>query len=570
MAIMKDAVNPIRTVRPTFAAAALAALGAALALAACDKPVPTAARPPAATTAAAPATPARAAGPEHADAGIAWRQAANDAEIDAAFASARSENKPVFVYWGAKWCPPCNQVKATLFNRQDFIERSRAFVPVYVDGDSPGAQKIGARFKVSGYPTMVLFTPQGQEVTRLPGDVEPVRYTEVLTLGMNAARPVSAVLADALARPATLSANDWRLLAFYSWDTDHQQVITKERLPATLLALADACPKAAPETAMRLRLKALVAADAKTPVPVDAATRAGVVALLGDPARTREQTDMVTNYAAEIVRALSARGSAERGALLAAFDAALKRLEADPALSRADRMQALIAQVDLARIDVVEADAGKAGAKPPAPVALPAPLLADVREQTARADREITDGYERQAVITAAAYLLERAGLGAESDALLKANLARSHSPYYLMSELASNAKKRGDEAEALRWYREAFEKSEGPATRLQWGASYVGALVDLAPADEAAIEAATAQLWSEAAAQPDAFYERSARSLQKVGAKLQAWNKGGAHRAAMARLQGKLDTLCGAPTHSASERSTCEALLKAPTKSSA
>ena len=111
----------------------------------------------------------------------------------------------MFVYWGAKWCPPCNQVKATLFNRQDFIERSRAFVPVYVDGDSPGAQKIGARFKVSGYPTMVLFTPQGQEVTRLPGEVEPVRYTEVLTLGMNAARPVSAVLADALAKPASLT-----------------------------------------------------------------------------------------------------------------------------------------------------------------------------------------------------------------------------------------------------------------------------------------------------------------------------------------------------------------------------
>ena len=183
----------------------------------------------------------------HPEGGIAWRDAASDAEIDAAFAVARSENKPVFVYWGAKWCPPCNQVKATLFNRQDFIERSRAFVPVYVDGDSPGAQKIGARFHVSGYPTMVLFNPQGQEVTRLPGEVDAVRYTQVLTLGMNAARPVSAVLGDALARPASLSANDWRLLAFYSWDTDDQQVIAKERLPATLLMLADACPADLPD-----------------------------------------------------------------------------------------------------------------------------------------------------------------------------------------------------------------------------------------------------------------------------------------------------------------------------------
>ncbi len=576
-------MNPNRT-RPPWLAVALAA---ALALAACDKPplnaaapAPTAtapAGPQAATpsasnadsTAAAPAS-SKAAAPEHVEPGIAWRQAANDGEVDAAFATARNENKPVFVYWGAKWCPPCNQVKVTLFNRQDFIERSRAFVPVYVDGDSPGAQKIGARFKVSGYPTMVLFTPQGQEVTRLPGEVEPVRYTEVLTLGMNAARPVSEVLGDALAKPATLSANEWRLLAFYSWDTDHQQVIAQDRLPATLLALADAAPKDVPDVAMRLRLKALVAADAKKPVKVDAATRAAVVALLGDAARTREQTDMVTNYAAEIVRAMSAKGSADRDALVAAFDAALQRLEADPALSRADRLQALIARVDLARIDDVEPDARTAGPKPAAPVTLPAELLADVRAQTARADREITDGYERQAVITSAAYLLEHAGLGAESDALLKANLAKSHSPYYLMLGLAGNAKRRGDTAEALRWYREAFEKSEGPATRLQWGATYVEALVDLAPADEAAIEATTAQLWSEAADQPDAFYERSARALQKVGRKLQAWNKGGAHRAAIARLQGQLDTLCAAPMHSASERSTCQALLKTPAKPSA
>jgi thioredoxin-related protein len=490
--------------------------------------------------------------------GIAWRDAASDADVDAAFAVARAEHKPLFVYWGAKWCPPCNQVKAMLFNRQEFIARSRAFVPVYVDGDSPGAQKIGARFQVSGYPTMVLFSPDGKEVTRLPGEVEPVRYSEVLTLGMNASRPVGAVLADALARPSALSPNDWRLLAFYSWETDQQQLIEKDRLPATMARLADACPATVPDAAMRLRLKALAFADAKTPVQVDAATRAEVLAMLRDPERTRAQTDMVTNDAAEIVRAASARGTADRAALVAAFESALERLEADPALSRADRMQALIARVDLARIDEPE---GKKSAAP----RLPPALVADVREETARADREITNGYERQAVITAAAYVLERAGLGGESDALLRANLAKSHSPYYLMSELASNAKKRGDKAEALHWYREAYEKSEGPATRLQWGASYVAALVELAPSDDREIEAATTKLWSEAATQPDAFYMRSARSLQKVGERLQAWNRTGAHRATMARLEARLGELCASPGRSDAERATCTSLL-APT----
>jgi hypothetical protein len=276
--------------------------------------------------------------------------------------------------------------------------------------------------------------------------------------------------------------------------------------------------------------------------------------LFADAAAARVQLDMLTNYPSDITRALSKPGTPQRAALLTGFDTALKRFEADATLSRADRMQALIAQVDLARID----------AKKDAAVTLPEPLLADIRAQTARADREITDGYERQAVITAAAYLLDQAGLGAESDTLLKANLAKSHSPYYLMSELASNAKKRGDKAEALRWYREAFDKSEGPATRLQWGSSYVNALVDLAPQDAARIEQVASQLFAEAGKQPDAFYERSGRALQRVGSKLQGWNKAGAHKAAIQRLQAQLDGICGALPSDDPKRESCAALLKA------
>ena len=116
----------------------------------------------------APTTAAKPTSTPPAGDGIAWTHASSAADVDAAFAQAKAQAKPVFVYWGASWCPPCNQVKATIFNRRDFIERSRAFVPVYVDGDSAGAQKLGARFHVSGYPTMVLFNARGDEVTRLP------------------------------------------------------------------------------------------------------------------------------------------------------------------------------------------------------------------------------------------------------------------------------------------------------------------------------------------------------------------------------------------------------------------
>jgi thiol-disulfide isomerase/thioredoxin len=510
---------------------------------------------------------------DHAE-GIAWKKASSEADIESAFAVARAETKPVFLYWGAKWCPPCNQVQATLFNRQDFIERSRAFVPVYVDGDSPGAQKLGTRFRVSGYPTMLMLKPSGEEVTRLPGEVDPARYIDLLNLGMNAARPVKAVLADALAGGKDLKANDWRLLAFYSWETDQTQVLgkdqvattlSKEQTPVLLRRLAAACPADQPEAAMRLRLKALAARDAKTPAPADLAARAAVLAAIADPAAAREVADLLVNSADDLVRALAAPGTPERAEALATFDTALQRLEADKTLSRADRMQALIARVALVRIDLPED-----GAKPAPSPKMPEALLARVREEAARADREITDGYERQAVITAAAYLLEQAGLGAESDDLLKANLAKSHSPYYLMSGLSGNARRRGDKAEALHWSREAYEKSEGPATRLQWGASYLNALVELSPADEAVIEATTLQLWREAATLPDAFEQRSGRSLQRVGKKLQTWGQAGAHAASMTRLRGELDTLCASPGRSDADRAACKSLLTPTAKATA
>jgi thioredoxin-related protein len=532
------------------------AFALAAALTACSKTdAPAPAAPPAATatTSAAPAAPAATpAGDQHE--GIAWTQAASDADVDAAFAQAKAQGKPVFVYWGAKWCPPCNQVKATLFNRMDFIERSRAFVPVYIDGDSPGAQKLGKRFRVSGYPTMVLFKPDGTELTRLPGEVDAQQYTQVLTLGMNAQRPVKAVLADARAGGKGLAANDWKLLAFYSWETDEQSIVPREQTPALLKQLAAACPADQADTANRLLLKSVALAEGK-PARPDPAVRDKVLKVLADANAARAHMDVLTNYAPDIVKALSVAKTPERATLVEAYDKTLKALQADTTLSRADRLTALAARVELAKIDLPKE------AKP----IVPSHLQSEVRELAERMDREITDGYERQAVITNAADMLTQAGLLDESDALLKSNLAKSHSPYYLMLGLASNAKKRGDKTEALRWYEEAYAKSEGPATRLQWGASYVNALVDLAPQDEARIERAVQQLLTEAQDQPAAFYGRSDRSLQRVGKKLVAWNADKKHAAVVQRLQAQLDGVCARlPADDAAQRDVCTGLLKA------
>jgi thiol-disulfide isomerase/thioredoxin len=511
---------------------------------------------PAARAATAPtheANSAPAAGPGQ----VAWIDAAGDADVDKAFALGRAQNKPVLVYWGAQWCPPCNQLKATLFNRQDFIERSNGFVAVHVDGDLPGAQKLGTRFKVRGYPTLILFGTQGTEITRLPGEADAPQVMSVLEQGMSGGRPVRQVLADGRAGKA-LTASEWRMLAFYSWDTDESQLLTDAERPGVLAQLAASCPAADTDSGTRLLLKAVADSDDGKGIKPDAALRERVLKLLAEPAATRAQMDIVVNYAPDLTRALEPERGAGRNRMAAAFDTALSRRQADPTLSRADRVSALFARVDLARIDQPK-DALR-------PKLSPA-LLKEVRDEAARQDREITNGYERQAVITEASQLLAEAGLWAESDALLRANLSKSHSPYYLMSELASNARKQGRDADALRWYQQAFDTSQGPATRLQWGASYLNALVDLSPNDAADIEKTATQLLKEASGQPNAFYERSARSLQRVGSKLTSWNEGGKHQPVIDRLQGQLDGVCGRLGPTDPQKATCAGLLKATKK---
>jgi hypothetical protein len=195
---------------------------------------------------------------------------------------------------------------------------------------------------------------------------------------------------------------------------------------------------------------------------------------------------------------------------------------------------------------------------------LAADLLQEVRRTAAALDRDITDGHERQAVITEAAFTLAQAGLWKDSDALLKANLPKSHSPYYLMSELADNARKQGRTAEALGWYRRAFDGSVGPATRLQWGATYLAALVELQPGDAAKIEALASELLREAGAQESAFYERSGRALKKVGSQLEAWGAKGQHSAALSRLRAQLAPMCGKLPEGEGQKLACTSLIKA------
>jgi hypothetical protein len=319
-----------------------------------------------------------------------------------------------------------------------------------------------------------------------------------------------------------------------------------------LQRLASACPANQDETVTRLKLQAIVAAaNAKDAKPRDdKASTAQLMAVLADPRLARENFDLLVYYPKEVSGLLTLPKSPERARVVAAWNAALDKLIADASLSTADRLSAVDAKVALARLDAPTA-------------ALPDSLLKTVRDQAARADRETSDPYARQSVISGAAELLDDAGLGEESDALLKRELTRSHYPYYFMLGLASNAKKRGETSVALDWREKAYASAEGAATRLQWGVGYVNAMIELTPQDSARIEKAALSVISELEPVPDTFYERNRRALERMGEKLAQWNKDRRHEDSVRRIRTQMSGVCTKLPASDPARATCGNVLR-------
>jgi thioredoxin-related protein len=529
----------------------LAVFVALLAAQGCGRkaPAPGAAAPAAGTTAATTTAA------DHHPEGIEWF----GGELDAAFAAAKTANKPLFLYWGAEWCPPCAQIKATIFNQREFQERSRLFVPVYLDGDTPSAQKHGETFGVVGYPTMILFRPDGTEITRLPGGVDVERYATILDVALADARPV-ADLIKTVRTGGVLTQNDWRLLAYHSWSTDAGHTVAEADRIATFRLLSNQCPVELEADCARLYFEYLHAAADTSEAggkPFSGLERAEarerLVVLLGKASVLRSNVQNLQYDAKDTIGLLSDEGSPERGDLTAAWTKALDALDAgevDVGLSAPERLNIIRARVQIARLD-----------SPAAP--LPEPLLAQARAAVAKVDAETRDGYARQAAINAAANLYWEAGLDDEANRLLTAELERTASPYYFMLNLADLAQRAGREDEAVQWLARAYADAKGPATRFQWGASYLVGLIEMTPEDTKRIEQAGLEVIGELDGSPDAFYQRTRSRLEQLNTKLLDWGQGAEREKVIETLRARTAEICRRLPEGDPGRRNCESFLR-------
>ena len=95
-------------------------------------------------------------------------------DLDKAFAQAKKEKKAVLVeFTGSDWCPPCIAMRKTVFSKKEFVEAaSKKFILVELDfpnGDPELKKKndpFAEKYKIEGFPTVILFDSEGKEYNR--------------------------------------------------------------------------------------------------------------------------------------------------------------------------------------------------------------------------------------------------------------------------------------------------------------------------------------------------------------------------------------------------------------------
>lgn len=471
------------------------------------------------------------------DASIRW----DDGSIESAFATAKEEGRPIFLYWGAVWCPPCQEIKHTVFKSQEFINLTRLFVPVYLDGDTERAQSWGDRFGVMGYPTMIVFNPAGDELTRLPGNIDISRYNTVLELSLNQMKPISGMVQTALQDVNALTEADFQQLAYYSWFQDVSALPENTNEQALFSSLAAHAPEG--ELSTRFTMLYLLAKLEQEEASLTPGEADQLQSILASDELTLAAWDTLAYWAEEILVMVP---EDRREALAEQWWQQTFKLRFDESLSKAEKLAGWFPRLYLLTRDEQE---------------LPEDIQEQIRAELAAVDQATPDSFERQSVVNQMGHVYRQAGMIEDARVMLTAELEKSASPYYFMSSLGSIAEREERFDYALSWRRQAYEAAEGQATRFQWGTDYVRAMIRMAPEEEQEIVGQAVALLDEFDDEGQLLAGRNYARLQRLSADLAGWRE--ARLLESGEFTAKVEALCAGQPPGSPEAENCLNLVQ-------
>ncbi|MBI3563634.1 MAG: thioredoxin family protein [Elusimicrobia bacterium] len=159
-----------------------------------------------------------------------------DNDPAAAQALARKDGKLLFIDFYGIWCPPCNDLEEHAYPAPEFKAAAKDFVLVGLDADTPGSHDWKSRFKVGGYPTLVIADADLREVARVIGYRSGPALAEVMRTAV-ALRGEPIEAAAAAVAKGGAGATEARRVRVARWRSDRAEF---ERAEDLLKGLASA------------------------------------------------------------------------------------------------------------------------------------------------------------------------------------------------------------------------------------------------------------------------------------------------------------------------------------------
>jgi thiol-disulfide isomerase/thioredoxin len=97
-----------------------------------------------------------------------------------AFALAKKQGKPLMIDFFGIWCPPCNELDEKVFPTAKFSHSASRFIRLKLDADKSISWNLKSRYQISGYPTVILASSNGDEITRIVGYRDLAEFTATL------------------------------------------------------------------------------------------------------------------------------------------------------------------------------------------------------------------------------------------------------------------------------------------------------------------------------------------------------------------------------------------------------
>lgn len=109
--------------------------------------------------------------------------------LEQALKVAKRSNKMVLADMSAIWCPSCRKLDKQVFSNEQVKSKiDQDFVYARVEYDSPAGERFMQDYQVTGFPTLLVISAEGEKLVQLPVSYQPEAFLVTLQKVVEAIR----------------------------------------------------------------------------------------------------------------------------------------------------------------------------------------------------------------------------------------------------------------------------------------------------------------------------------------------------------------------------------------------